>query len=375
MAAANPPMGAPPISPEQANSILKPLVAFAKGIANISGSVALGSISAVKSAASFTGRSIKSAGGIIRQRVSDAGFDRAGLTSTLFDDNPIMNALSGMMGDMSGKIAGIGKRFLFGSGENKKLPSEAGEGLLPGGKSSGDKDVADIKTDVGILRKLSEDDQKREKKEGKEEKRIRGTSGLIKEMSSSNPTLAAMKKHYEDLQKSLLSKQEKKEKRKGLRDTIGGAFAAGGLMGLGSLLATFLFGKGGVIGTVIKTMGTMLLKGLEGGGKLLARGFGSIGGKLLGGILGVAIDGLLGYFKSDEWGVTEGAGVIGGMLGGTFDNKALNMFVNAGKWAMIGAMAGSVVPVIGTAIGGAVGALIGAVLGYFGGERIAKLNY
>lgn len=371
MASSNPPMDAPPISPEQANAILKPLAAFAKGIANISGSFARASVAPIKSAASFTGRSIKSTGGIVRQRIGDAGFDRAGITSTLFDDNPMMNALSGMIGDMSSKIAGVGKKFLFGSGENKKLPSEAEGGLFPGGNSGGDKDVSDIKEDVGILRKLSEEDKKREKKEIKDEKRIRGTSGLINEMTSSNPTLAAMRDYYEGLQKAA-GKKEKEEPRARLLDTLSGAFKAGGMMMLGKMLVKFLFGKSGPMGKALKSIGKMLLGGLKGGGKSLAKGFSTIGGKLLGGVLGVAIDGILGYFKSDEWGVSKTAGTIGGMLGGTFDNMAANMFVNAGKWALAGMALGSVVPVIGTAIGGAVGALLGAVLGYFGGERIAK---
>ena len=74
MASANPPMSPPTLSPEQANAILKPLAAFAKGIANISGSFARASVAPIKSAASFTGRSIKATGGVVRQRIGDAGY-------------------------------------------------------------------------------------------------------------------------------------------------------------------------------------------------------------------------------------------------------------------------------------------------------------
>lgn len=95
-------------------------------------------------------------------------------------------------------------------------------------------------------------------------------------------------------------------------------------------------------------------------------------GRLIGGIGALIYDGIAGYFKSEEWGVSKISGVIGGMLGGTFQNETLNIFVNMGKWALLGARAGTVFGPLGTAIGGAVGALLGGVLGYFGGEKIAK---
>lgn len=361
------------LTAQQADSIIKPLGEFAKGLSKLSGSFARASIAPLKSAASFAGRSALSTGGIVKQRISQAGFDREGITSTLFEDNPIMNALSGMIGDMSSKITGVGKKFLFGSGENRKLPSA--EGLSPSGASADDKNVEKIKEDVGVLRKLSEEEKKREKAEDKADKTAQGIARFKSEELASE--MANMKKYYEGLTgKKGDSGKAGAEPKLGLMDTLSGAFAAGGMMMLGKMLVGFLFGKEGILRRglkfAFKKAGGLVLKGLKGSGKLLAKGFTTVGGRLLGGIVALAIDGLLGYFESDEWGVTKGAGAIGGMLGGTFENRALNMFANAGKWALIGATIGSFVPVIGTAIGGAVGALLGAVLGYFGGERIAK---
>jgi hypothetical protein len=164
-----------------------------------------------------------------------------------------------------------------------------------------------------------------------------------------------------------------KEGKEGKGGGLMAALASGGLIGLGGALAGMIGGSLiSIIGTLVSGAGSLMLKGLTGSSRLLGKMATTVGGRLLGGILGLAIDGLLGYFKSDEWSVTKGAGAIGGMIGGTFENQTLNMFMNAGKWAMIGATIGSIVPVIGTAIGGMVGALIGAVLGYFGGEKIAK---
>ena len=85
------------------------------------------------------------------------------------------------------------------------------------------------------------------------------------------------------------------------------------------------------------------------------------------------IDGILGYFKADEWGVSKMSGIIGGVLGGG-EGGIFNMFMNAGKWAIMGAAAGTLIfPGVGTVIGGIAGAIVGAILGFFGGDKIAKL--
>ena len=78
--------------------------------------------------------------------------------------------------------------------------------------------------------------------------------------------------------------------------------------------------------------------------------------KVGGAVIGFLIDGILGYFNAEEWGVSKLAGVIGGVLGGG-EGGIMNMFLNAGKWAIAGATIGSVFPVVGTLIGGVAGAL------------------
>jgi predicted chitinase len=138
------------------------------------------------------------------------------------------------------------------------------------------------------------------------------------------------------------------------------------------ILSKLLSGGGAMLGGLLSSGGAML------GGAAGALGLGGILSKLLpmtkilGAIVGPLADGILGYFKAGEWGVSGISAFLGGMLGGTFSNKILNVVANMGKWAVLGATLGSVVPGPGNIIGGVIGALIGGVLGYFGGEKIAK---
>tara|TARA_Y100000593_G_scaffold93520_1_gene188644 strand:- start:1954 stop:4332 length:2379 start_codon:yes stop_codon:yes gene_type:complete len=90
------------------------------------------------------------------------------------------------------------------------------------------------------------------------------------------------------------------------------------------------------------------------------------------GLMWAVVDGLKGWAKSGEWGVSKIAGAIGAFLGGTADGGIKNAFMQSGKWALIGAGIGSVVPVVGTLIGGLIGSAIGGLLGWIGGENIAK---
>ena len=124
--------------------------------------------------------------------------------------------------------------------------------------------------------------------------------------------------------------------------------------------------KGGGLG-----LGKMLMGGLTGGGiaKFLKGALGPAA--LLAGLVMAIKDGIAGFFKADEWGVSKLSGTIGGIFGGV-DSGLKGALWGGMKWALIGAGIGSVVPVIGTAIGGAVGALLGALLGWIGGKKIAK---
>ena len=143
-------------------------------------------------------------------------------------------------------------------------------------------------------------------------------------------------------------------------------------------------GKGG-IGRLVGALGTSLLGGAtvaagpEGAlGKEIVKSqkWGQLGkgagvGLLLAGVALAIKDGMVGYAKSEEWGVSKFSGALGAALGG--EDKGLKGAMWGGmKWALIGAGIGSVFPVIGTVIGGALGALLGAILGYFGGEKLSK---
>ena len=146
-----------------------------------------------------------------------------------------------------------------------------------------------------------------------------------------------------------------------------------------------LFKKGG-IGKLLATLGTTLFGGLTsafGATGVVGKGFLAKMGPtlmkfigpaaLLAGLAMAIKDGVDGWFKSDEWGVSKLSGALGGLFGGTGKAGSFgNVAGNALKWGLIGAGLGSFVPIIGTGIGFALGALLGAILGYFGGEKIAK---
>lgn len=113
------------------------------------------------------------------------------------------------------------------------------------------------------------------------------------------------------------------------------------------------------------------------GGKLIKiaakfGGFGKLGlaGGITASLLWLAIDGIKGFFKAEDWGTSKLSAVVGSVFAGT-DSNLKNAFVNAGKFAVLGATIGAVVPVIGTLIGGIIGAALGGVLGFFGGEKLA----
>jgi GH24 family phage-related lysozyme (muramidase) len=158
------------------------------------------------------------------------------------------------------------------------------------------------------------------------------------------------KEDEENRQKELIDSIESlKGKKSDKTQAAGGHGIFGGLLGglFGGLLSKF-----GGIGSLLSSAGPIAMVG--------------------GSILLLAVDSILGYFKSSEWGVSKVAGTLGGMLGGSIKNKMLNTFTQMGKWALIGATIGSFVPVIGTLAGGLLGAAIGGILGWIGGENIAK---
>ena len=93
---------------------------------------------------------------------------------------------------------------------------------------------------------------------------------------------------------------------------------------------------------------------------------------IAGALAWVAKDAVVGWLKSDEWGVSGVAGSLGAILGGTGEGWA-NAFANAGKWGIKGAMIGfGFGGPVGAIAGGLIGAAVGGVLGYIGGERIAQ---
>ena len=82
-------------------------------------------------------------------------------------------------------------------------------------------------------------------------------------------------------------------------------------------------------------------------------------------------DGLKGYFKADEWGVSGMNAIISSAFS-SVDGGLKGAMWGSAKYAIAGAAIGSTFPVIGTAIGGAIGAMLGGIIGYIGGERVSQ---
>lgn len=131
---------------------------------------------------------------------------------------------------------------------------------------------------------------------------------------------------------------------------------------------------GGAIGKVGKGIGGIVASLGKSLFKVIPAALAGLSGPALiaGGLIWMAMDGIAGYFKSDEWGVSKLSGTVGAIMGGTGEGMT-NAFKNAGKWALLGAGIGTMAfPGVGTLIGGVIGALLGGILGYFGGKKIAR---
>jgi lysozyme len=145
-----------------------------------------------------------------------------------------------------------------------------------------------------------------------------------------------------------------------------------------------MLGFGGLLGTGAQAANKfgmaqkMAAMGSSGAGSSAATaGISKVGGASIGmiggSVLALGVDAVLGYFKAKDWKTSKTNAALGGMLGGTLNNKTINTFANMGKMALVGATAGSVFPVIGTLAGGLIGAALGGVLGMLGGEKVSKI--
>lgn len=165
--------------------------------------------------------------------------------------------------------------------------------------------------------------------------------------------------------KDRFTKPKKKPKESDVAKNMG--LEGTGFLYLGSLLKGDTVGEEEKGGLFEKMFGAKMAGGAL--AKLLPM-VGKLG--LVGGIIWAVVDGIRGFFKADEWGVSKLSGGLGGLLGG-LSKGIVGMFKNMGKWALIGAGIGSfVAPPIGTIVGGLLGAAIGGILGLIGGERLAK---
>ena len=146
--------------------------------------------------------------------------------------------------------------------------------------------------------------------------------------------------------------------------SLGSLFKPGGLKALLATLGTTLFGG---IKTAFASVGTGI-KGLL--GPTLMKFLSPMA--LITGLVIAVKDGISAMGSSLDWGVNKISAFLGGFFAGEADGGVMNMFKNAGKWALIGAGIGSAVPVIGTLLGGLVGMVIGGILGLIGAKKIAQ---
>ena len=179
---------------------------------------------------------------------------------------------------------------------------------------------------------------------------------------------------------NVLNWQESKDEEGGglfdsLKEMLSMKFAMGGLS-LGSLF------KPGGLKALLATLGTTLFTGIK-------TAFASVGGGIKGllgptlmkflspmalitGLVLAVKDGISAMGSSMDWGVGKISAFLGGFFAGEADGGIMNMFKNAGKWALIGAGVGSFIPVVGTLLGGLVGMVIGGILGLIGAKKIAQ---
>ena len=146
--------------------------------------------------------------------------------------------------------------------------------------------------------------------------------------------------------------------------SFGDLFKKGGIKKLLALFGTSIFGG---IKTAFAAVGTKMTGLL---GPTLMKFLSPMA--LITGLVIAIKDGISGMASSMDWGVSKISGFLGGFFAGEADGGIMNMFKNAGKWALIGAGIGSMVPVIGTLVGGLVGGAIGGILGLIGAKKIAK---
>lgn len=92
---------------------------------------------------------------------------------------------------------------------------------------------------------------------------------------------------------------------------------------------------------------------------------------LVAGVLGGVFDGIMGYFKADEWGVSQVNASLSAFFGGTGSGLS-GAGSNALKGAGIGAGIGMIGGPMGSIVGALLGSAVGGILGYVGGEKIAK---
>lgn len=130
----------------------------------------------------------------------------------------------------------------------------------------------------------------------------------------------------------------------GLLSGISGLLGAAGLTGLLSAIKT-------QIGTLLKAAPIV---------------------SLVAGLVWTIVEGIKGFFKAEEWGVSKVSAVIGSVLGGAGEGGLKDAFKNAGRWALIGAGIGMVGGPPGIIAGGLIGAALGGLLGFIGGKNIAQ---
>lgn len=182
---------------------------------------------------------------------------------------------------------------------------------------------------------------------------------------------------FTSIKSDLVGKFKKGKKKPSENDVAETGEQGTGFLYLGEILKKIVGDKESDLGGKASSF----LKGLSGmGGAGLAGIISSVlpkiakvsgVGLIVSSLIWAVIDGVKGFFMSDDWGVSKISGFLGGFFAST-GKGLLNAFKNAGKWAMLGAGIGLVGGPVGVLAGGLIGGAIGGILGFIGGEKLSK---
>lgn len=401
---------------DQVENISRPLANFIKSGATVAlvvpAKVALGT-------AKLGAKAVK---GVIKPAVSPTKQFASSLLSPQraisegFGDVPILNEITALFTGLASSFAGAGAsaaKSLGGKIKSKisgfrKPKVGVGSSLsdgITGNEVPDETRLKQIGDDVEKIRIMGEKDVKKEKKDEKLERKADGFARFL----GIEEDIETRRRRAKDARRAIqLAKISRKTgfaaDRGALLDIMGGAKlelgrrVVGGI-GAGLGISTFLTAIRKFIGLVFLWPFRLLMgKSLWGGGavgkitkealaKGMAKGLSATDAaaaaarkakfkvnltRLGAGILTVALGGLFGWLKKDEWDKPGWAAAVGGIFGGTGEaGSKINTALQSLTLGFVGFKAGAMFGPIGAVAGTLIGLGLGAALGWMGGEAVA----